>query len=114
MYNNAKVDMSKSSIKGPVDENAFRVHSRDGRGGIVAGSTRRTDCAARQEKRTRIRDIVRSVTEAGNIQQQRLALRDALGHPEIRDVATSIGVNVQEAQAAVNMMNNVKGLISSV
>ena len=57
---------------------------------------------------------MRSVTESVNIQQQRLALRDALGHPEIRDVATFIGVNVQEAQAAVNMMNNVKGLISSV
>ena len=43
-----------------------------------------------------------------------MALRDALGRPEIRNVATSIGVNVQEAQATVNVMYNVNGLISSV
>ena len=37
-----------------------------------------------------------------------------MGHPDVWNVATSIGVNVEKAKDAVIMMSNIEGLINSV
>ena len=66
------------------------------------------------EKCRSIHDIVTAVTNAVAIEHQRLALRDAFGHPEIRAVASSIGINLEEVLVELEIMSNIKSLIAAI
>lgn len=106
-HNNQSIDLSNPAIKGPVDERAYVAPSKQ-------GDNVRSQGAARKEKSRCVRGIVDAVVGAGTISQQRLALRDALGHPKIRDVASSIGLNVEEVQVALYIKDNIKKMVAAI
>ena len=99
-HNNKVIDLSEPALRGPVNEDAFRKNWTDG--------------AARVAKHRKVTAIVKSVASAGNEDQQRLALREALGHPDIQDLASSIGINLEEVKVALFMVRNLKNLVTSI
>ena len=99
-HNNKVIDLSHPALHGPVDEHAFRCN--------------RTDGNARVVKHRKISEIVNAVASVGNEDAQRLALRDALGHPRIQDVTSSIGVNLEEVKTALFMTRNIKKLVETI
>ena len=85
--------MSLPRISDPIDEGAF---------------------SGRKRKNHSVRSIVTSIKNTGSIEQQRLSLRDALGHPEVRAVATPIGMNTEDVRVSQYIVDNIQKVIATI
>ena len=100
-HNNAIIDMSYPRIDEPINEVAFRLPD-DGH-----------DRSARNRNNESVKAIVSAATSAVTIDKQILALRDALGHPCIRAVASSIVLNLEEVQVSLYIVDNMNKVIAA-
>ena len=110
-HNNQTIDITTPAGLVAVDESAYHFYTPDYKGGRHRGDGR-VDCninkIARKAKNRYVKSLVECLKKCGSFEQQRLALRDALGHPEVRDVASSIGLKVEEATIGLDLLSNIK------
>ena len=116
-FNNQIVDFSVPSFTDPVNEDAFYYYQPNKHGGRHRADVNKNNLnyniqqnsdKQKNREKSRIVDVILSV---GNINQQRLALREALSDPKIRDVASSLGFNTVEAAAGISLIRNMKKVL---
>jgi len=105
-YGGRPVDLTKAAVSTPVNESAFDMNRASGK--------KRKKLAAERKKQRMSLTIVEAIEEVGNFEEQRLALRDALGHPRVRDVASSLGHNIESQEVAAFVLKQNSRLISSI
>lgn len=91
-YSGATVDMTKAAVSTPVDEGAFDINR-------ASGKKRKSD-TARRYKCLMVQRIVDAI--------------DALGHPRVRNVAASLGFNIESHKVAAHLLKQTSKLITSV
>ena len=102
------MDISKPMLDGPVNDRAFLVH------GKYTVGAKCSEKAAHTANHRSVKNIVAAVLDAGNIEQQRLALRDALGHPDVKVIASSIGLNTDRVKIALDAFDNLTRIVEAI
>ena len=105
-YGGRQVDLTKAAVSTPVNDKAFDINR-------ATGKKRKSD-TARRYKCLMVQKIVDAINSVGEFEEQRLALRDALGHPRVRKVAASLGFDIESHKVAAHLLKQTSKLVISV
>jgi hypothetical protein len=105
-FNNSPVDFSDILVQN-LDKNAFQKKRN--------GAMRMSAIAARVAKTRAVARVIKAIKEAGDASQQALALQSTLIHPDIREIAKTVGYDPtllnSKARTAVYQMNQARKLM---
>lgn len=119
-HNNKKVDWSQCTDPYEVDERAFknykRHHLSEDREECRHEVGQENTAAALQielkAKNYEKRKVIKAFRTTGSFEQRRLVLLHFLSDPEIRDIASSIGVNLREVRVARHILQCYRKLLN--
>jgi hypothetical protein len=108
-HNKVHVDWSKCTQPYPVDNDAFRVYSCGRRMGMPRSNHNANGSyLAKIYARNR---VLKSILKAGNFEHQRCILLSLLSHPSVRNIASSIGVNMNEIRIGQHILKSTRKLV---
>jgi hypothetical protein len=110
-FKNANIDWSKCVQPYPVDKHAFRVYSCGTCIGKPRSGKRTGSELERLAKSYARQKVVKSIIKSGTFKHQRCILPSLLSDPAIRNIASSIGVNIHKIRLGQQLLTSVTKLL---